>query len=104
MDIDSTTSKNGLKIRLTNERWKHIVLMHPALANKQKQILETVNNPDYIFQGEGEELLAVSRASQRAYLVVVYKEGITDGFIITAFETTAKTWLFKKKLVWSKHS
>lgn len=97
MDIASTTSKNGIKIRLTEERWKHIVLMHPAFMNEQTRVLGTVKNPSG-------ELLAVSKASQRAYLVVVYKEEITDGFMITAFETTAKQWLFKKKLIWNKLS
>lgn len=104
MDIASTTSKNGIKIRLTQERWKHIILMHPTLANKRTQVLGTVKSPDYILQGGVGELLAVSKASQRVYFVVVYKEEIIGGFIITAFETTAKTWLFKKKLVWNKLS
>jgi len=104
MDIATTASINGVKIRLTDERWKHIVLMHPILTNKETQVLSVVKAPDYLFQGAGKELLAVSRASQRAYLVVVYKEEISDGFIITAFETTEKAWLFKKKLIWNKHS
>lgn len=72
--------------------------------NEQTRVLGTVKNPDYIFEGSSGELLAVSKASQRAYLVVVYKEEITDGFMITAFETTAKQWLFKKKLIWNKLS
>lgn len=104
MDIASTTSKSGILIRLTDERWKHIVLMHPALAEKQAKVLAAIKNPDYIFEGSSKELLAASKASQRAYLVVVYKEEISDGFIITAFETTAKAWFLKKKLIWNKHS
>ncbi|MBI3103563.1 hypothetical protein HYZ05_01355 [Candidatus Daviesbacteria bacterium] len=60
MDIVSTISQNGTIIRLTDERWKHIVLMHPSLINKEKQVLRIVKNPDYIFKGKGKELLAVS--------------------------------------------
>ncbi len=104
MDITSTISKNGILIRLTDERWKHIILMHPALENKQAQVLSTVKNPEFIFKGKGGELLAVSSTSKRGYLVVIYKEKITDGFIITAFETTDKLWLFKKELIWNKLS
>lgn len=78
--------------------------MHPNLVNKQKQILNTVRNPDFIFQGETKELLATIYLSKVKYLVVVYKESISDGFIITAFETTDTNWIFKKKVVWSKPS
>lgn len=104
MNIATTTSKNGVLIRLTKERWKHIVLMHPALAKKQKQVLATVQNPDYILKGGVGEQLAVSAISKRAYLVVVYKEEGVDGFIITAFETTDTLWLFRKEKIWSKPS
>ena len=102
MDIVITLSKNGIVIRLTEERWKHIVLMHPSLTYKQKQVLTTVKNPDYILKGGARELLAVSALLKRAYLVVVYKEETSNGFIITAFETTDTRWLFKKEIIWSK--
>ena len=104
MDIASALSKKGVLIRLTEERWKHIVLMHPSLSNKQTQILNSVKDPDYILRGRAGELLAVLMLSMRRYLVVVYKEVEDDGFIITAYETTDTLWLFKKELIWSKHS
>lgn len=104
MDIVTTISKNGVLTRLTEERWKHIVLMHPSLIGRQTKVLTTVKNPDYILKGGTRELLAVSALSKRAYLVVVYKEEINDGFIITAFETTDTSWLFKKEIIWSKPS
>lgn len=104
MNLATTISKNGVLIRLTEERWKHIILMHPDLTNRQNYVLKTIKNPDYIFQGKLRELLAVSKLSKTAYLVVVYKETEIDGFVITAFETTEKLWLFKKELIWSKHS
>lgn len=104
VNIATTKSRNGMLIRLTHERWKHIVLMHPGLANKQKQILTTVKNPDYILKGGAREQLAVSAISKRGYLVVVYKEETVDGFIITAFETTDTLWLFRKEKIWSRPS
>lgn len=108
MDIATTTSKNGVLIRLTKERWKHIVLLlvllHPNLADKQTKVLSTVKNPDYIFKGQAGELLAVSKLSAKVCIVVVYKEVKPDGFIITAYDTTDVRWLFKKELIWSKDS
>lgn len=96
-------SKNGVIIRLTEERWKHVILMHPNLINKHNEVLNAVKNPDYVLRGKTGELLAVCGPLKRLYLVVIYKEAQTDGFIITAFETTDTTWLFKKEIVWSKH-
>lgn len=104
MDIASVHSKNGTLIRLTEERWEHIVLMHPSLTGRQRYVLSAIKDPDYIFKGKSEEILAVSRSSQRGYLVVVYKEIEGDGFIITAYETTDTLWLFKKELIWSRLS
>ena len=101
MDV-STISKSVILIRLTDERWKHIALMHPALIKKKRQILNAVKNPDYILRGSAHELLAVAGPLKQRFLVVVYKETLEDGFIITAFETTDKTWLFNKEIIWSR--
>ncbi len=73
MDINSIHSKNGVLIRLTEERWKHIILMHPGLSGRQAQVLHSVKDPDYILEGKAGELLAVLKLSMRRYLVVVYK-------------------------------
>lgn len=103
--MDKTvTSKSGITIRLTEERWKHICLMHPNLANKQESVMMAVKNPGYILKGKAGELLAIVGSSKKIYVVVVYKEFVDDGFIITAFETTDTTWLFKKEVLWSKDS
>ena len=100
----TVVSKNGALIRLTEERWEHIVLMHPNLSGKQAQVLSSVKDPDYILRGTAGELLAVLKLSKERYLVVVYKEVEDDGFIITAYGTTDVLWLFKKKLIWSRLS
>ena len=77
--------------------------MHPALENKQAQILSTVKNPEYIFKGKGEELLAVFALSKRSYIVVVYKElSKEDGFVITAFLTRQRKQLEKRRNIWKR--
>lgn len=77
--------------------------MHPNLADNQEHVLGTIKNPDFILKGKAGELLAVKVHVKRVHLVVVYKESKDDGFIITAFETTDTTWLFKKETIWSKY-
>ena len=82
--IGTAVSKNGVPIRLTEERWFHIVENHDELAGLSNEVLLTVEDPDFIVKGWTDELLAVRKINE---LVVVYKELENDGFIITAFIT-----------------
>jgi len=71
-------SRNGVPIRLTEERWQHVVCRHPEMNNQSKQVLETLAEPDMIQQGDFGELLAIRFYPEtlltRKFLVVVYKE------------------------------
>jgi hypothetical protein len=49
---ESVYSKNGVPIRLTDERWVHITAEHSELAGLRSEIMETVANPAEIFRGE----------------------------------------------------
>ena len=84
---ETVYSKNGVPIRLTDERWAHIMEEHGELACRRLEIVETVANPTEIFAGNRSELLAVREVEPGKYLVVVYRESQQDGFIITAFLT-----------------
>ena len=39
-------SKNNVSLRLTKERWNHIVLRHPEMDGQKGQVLETLTEPD----------------------------------------------------------
>ena len=80
--------KNNVTIRLTDERWAHIVKEHCELAGMRLEILETVSCPLRILAGNDSELLSVRELSPVTNLVVVYREFEDDGFIITAFITS----------------
>lgn len=54
----AATSKNGVPIRLTDERWVHITEEHAELAGMRLEVLETVAHSNKIFAGMEEELLA----------------------------------------------
>ncbi len=41
-------SQNGVPIRLTEERWQHIVHRHPEMDDQRERVLETVAEPDMI--------------------------------------------------------
>jgi hypothetical protein len=69
--IDRIISKNGVTIRLTDERWSHMTEEHTELAGMRLDVLETVANPERIHQGNYGALLAVSEMRAGKYLVGV---------------------------------
>jgi hypothetical protein len=105
MIIAVAKSVSGTQIRLTDERWQHITMSHLEIDPKDyKNILDAVENPDFVLEGSAGELLAVQKQSRkRVWSVVAYKEVYkADGFILTAYITTDKTWLLKRRIIWNK--
>ncbi|MDI6794815.1 MAG: hypothetical protein QME81_18445, partial [bacterium] len=41
-------SRNSVPIRLTQERWQHILHRHPEMETQCERVLETVAGPDII--------------------------------------------------------
>ena len=93
-------SKNGIPIRLTDERWLHITEEHCELAGLRLEVLETITNPLKILAGHHRELMAI-REIENKFLVVIYREFEKDGFIITAFLTKRIKSLMGRKQIWS---
>lgn len=103
MNVGQSASTNNINIRLTSERWLHITYSHKEInPDKPELVLETIENPDAVLQGDKEEKLAVKQISSRKWLVVIYKEEKPTGFVITAYITTDNKWLFRRKIIWSK--
>ena len=89
-----------MTIRLTDERWSHITEEHCELAGLRSEVLETVDQPERILLGGDGEHLAIRGMEEGKHLVVVYREGIDGGFIITAFVTRRVRSLEKRRQVW----
>ena len=98
--MDVAISKAGIPIRLTDERWFHIVENHDEVAGYYDEVLLTVEDPDLIVSGYGGALVAAKQLARGKYLAVIYKElSPTDGFVITAYFTSR----FGKGLIqWQK--
>ncbi len=92
-------SVSGTPIRLTAERWAHILENHNELSELMTEVLETVARPEKIVEGKDGELLAVRTQELGKWLVVVYRESSEDGFIITAF-LTSKTAPLERRQLW----
>lgn len=100
--MDTVRSQAGVPIRLTEERWFHIVENHDDLAGYYDEALNTVENPDVIVKGYGGTLVAMRGVGQRRYLAVIYKEvSRADGFIVTAYFTSR---LPRRSILWPKAS
>lgn len=86
-------SRNGVPIRLPEERWRHIERRHPELRGQRYRVVETIAEPDLIQEGDSGELLAVRWYPRtpltEKYLVVPYREATKDGFVLTAYFTNA---------------
>lgn len=51
-------SKNNHHIRLTDERMNHVIKNHPEMNGEENNIINTIENPDIVFEGNFNELLA----------------------------------------------
>jgi hypothetical protein len=98
-------SVNGVPIRLTRERWEHIVTGHPEMQTYYNQVLETLENPDLIQRDDSTGALLALRFYQqipenKKFVVVVYMELTRyDGFITTAY--LRKQPSLNKRIIWT---
>jgi hypothetical protein len=84
--MDIVYSTNNVPIRLTQERWEHIITNKPYMEGYYERVLEAIERPNLILRGYAGTLVAVLSTGKRSYLHVIYREvSQGDGFIITAF-------------------
>lgn len=86
MILATVNSINGVSIRLTEERWEHVLDKHLELSDSDIDlILDAVRDPEYILSGYRGSLIAVVVLGRSRYLHVMYREvNRDDGFVITA--------------------
>ena len=96
-------SKNAVPIRLTEERWIHITEEHSEMAGYYFEVLETVEEPEAIYEGKMGECIAVREIDNGKYIAVVYRElSKGDGFVITAFLTRRRKQLERRRKIWGQ--
>jgi len=94
-------AKSNVPIRLTEERWFHITEEHSEMAGYYFEVLETVGEPEVIYEGKAEECIAVREIDKGKYIVVVYRElSKDDGFVITAFLTRRRSQIERRRKIW----
>lgn len=98
-------SRNNVPIRLTEERWQHVLRRHPEMVDQLERALETVAKPEMIREGDFGELLAARLYDEtpltRKFLVVVYREVASDdGFVLTAHLTSRLS--ARRRTIWKR--
>lgn len=102
MILGIATSINDVPVRLTDERWYHIVDSHPEMTSLREAVLDAVENPDYILQSRRGAFAAVVLLGNQAWLHVFYVEKSTrDGFIVSA---RIERQMDKARIVWRKEN
>jgi hypothetical protein len=100
--MDTAISINGVPIRLTEERWFHIVENHDEMAGHYDDVLSAIEAPDFVIEGYKEALVALKTMARNKFMAVIYKETTKrDGFVITAFLTN-KILIEKEVVLWEK--
>ena len=98
--MDIVSSVNAVPIRLTYERWYHIVENHDELASYFYDVLETIEHPDFVIRANRGALKAARNVGRQKWLLVFYRElSLTDGFVITAYLTNSKP---KGEIIWRR--
>lgn len=98
--MDIVYSMNNIPIRMTTERWFHIVENHEDVASYYDEVLGTIEEPDIIVRGYKGSLIAHRGMGRNRYLAVVYREiGKEDGFVITVYFTSK---LNRRNAVWKR--
>lgn len=101
--MDIAISKNKVPIRLTAERWIHITEEHSEMAGYYFEVLETLTEPEIIYEGKTGEYIAAKEIEKGKYILVVHKEvNKEDVFVITAFLTRQRKQLEGRKMIWKR--
>jgi len=84
--MELAISVNAVPIRLTAERWLHIVENHDEMAGREDDVLRCIEHPEWVTRGDRGSFIAWRSYGRLGYLAVIYKEvARDDGFVITAY-------------------
>jgi hypothetical protein len=101
--MDVATSINGVPIRLTDERWQHIITNRNNLRRLKPEVPRTISDPDTVFQWVDRSSVAHSAGIMGKTMVVVYGQvSDADGFVITAWLTSKPQKAGRGTVVWTR--
>ena len=97
----TAVSRAGVPIRLTDERWAHIVEEHDDLDGRRLDVLAAIEGADLVVAGNDGERLALRFQTDGRALVAVYRErSAVDGFVVTAFNASRHDRYRRRVILW----
>lgn len=102
-DFEALTDHQNRVIRLTNERWSHI-LKHPEMIGQEERLIETLANPEMVIATDKDKTVRAyhrlydQSPVTRKYMIVAVKFLVEDAFVVTAFYSSRKK---KGEVVWT---
>jgi hypothetical protein len=100
--MQSSTSIRNISIGIPDDRWKLICEAHPETARYQNETRETIEDPDIVYEGNGNRFIAVKQIDRYIYLIVIYNEKIRQ--LVTVFITRNLMQFDDLKIVWKKNT
>ena len=98
--MHTVDSVNQVPIRLSYERWYHIVENHDEMASYFDEVLDAIAKPECVVRSNSGTLKAARKMGKRKWLVVIYREvSRKDGFVITAYLLDGRP---KGQIVWQQ--
>ena len=80
---------------------------HPEIADYYYEILDTIETPNIIYEGNNDAKIAITKLQESftKFIVVIYKEiNVKDGFVITAYFSSKEQEFKNKKVLWKQQS
>lgn len=94
MSLRETKSKMGVKIRLSQPRWNHILSKHPEMEDQMEYISQTLESPDTVYFVPSRDnyhyyrLFPDTPVKYDKHLSVIARHLNEEGFVITAYYTS----------------
>jgi hypothetical protein len=83
----SAVAFDGTRVLLAEDKWKHIVLRHLELEDKQAPVLDVVAHPDEVYVDAGGAFHALKKllGETSDYIVIIYFIEGGEGYKRTAY-------------------
>ncbi|NJN22188.1 MAG: hypothetical protein HC812_14630 [Leptolyngbya sp. RL_3_1] len=81
----------GFSVRASESHWQRLISKHPDIADLEELVQQAMANPDEIRRSRRDEgvLLFYLVRSTKRWVVAVARRLNGDGFLITAYQTSA---------------
>ena len=76
--MEIVRSVGGVPIRLTGERWTHIVENHDEIAGHLDDVLDAIADPAWVTRGYGRAQIAWRPHGRKTWIAVVYRVTILE--------------------------